>query len=267
MRHAVRSEHLSDEELAVAGDRDLAGSDRARIGAHLASCAECRRRLAASEQASRLLHARYPTVQNPGAWETFAHRVAAEERRRAPGPRLVPAAGLLALLLIVFVGTVQIQRATFGGGEPEPLRHVATTQPGLGPLPFAAVEPPRLPLGLVQVERSTPAADRLELLYRNAAGLAVLLAETPIGAADGPDIATGPAGNATVSVRDATVLVLRDPRPSAVAGLLWDRRGVRFELLITESPPDGLVEADAARIVEALMAAQDAAATEGGGEG
>ena len=53
-------------------------------------------------------------------------------------------------------------------------------------------------------------------------------------------------------VGDAAVLVLADPRPGAVAGLLWARRGVGFGLLVLEAPTGGLALTDAERIVEAL---------------
>lgn len=259
MGQAFGGEQLSDDNLAIARDRDLEPARRSRIDAHLATCPDCRRRLAASQQPSRLLQAQFPVFQNPGAWEVFAARTADRKQRWTAGLRLVPTAGLIALILLVFAGTVQLQRTAPGREMTRPLRHVATTQPGLGPLSFPTVEPLRLPLGLVQSERSTPVADRLELLYRNETGLALLVAQSPINGAESPEVPKGPGGRTRVIVGDTSVLALDDSRPRAVAGLLWDRRDLRFELLVTEAPPDGLPLADGARIVEALMAAQDAA--------
>lgn len=266
MGHAVDADHLSDDELAVAGDRDLEPARRARIGAHLAACPDCRRQLVATRQPSRLLQARYPAVPNRGAWEAFADRVPDSERRRASAFNPIPAAGLLALLLLIVVGAVRLRQSMGGDDLQEPLRHVAPSRSGLGPLPFPPVEPPRLPLALVRVERSTPAADHLELLYRNDVGLAILLTQSPIGGTGPPEAPEGPAGQTVVAVGDAPVLVLNDPRPGAVAGLLWDRRGVRFVLLVTETPAEGLPQADAVRIVEALMVTQNAPTDQTGGQ-
>lgn len=260
MIRSARSHHLSDEDVVVYGDHDLDASRRARVEAHLRVCADCRERLAASDRISRILRSSLPVVGDPKAWQTFIDRARSEdERRRADRPRMAAWVGPLVLLLLL-LASLWIQGAWQGGNEPTPLHHVATTQPGVDLLPFAATEPLRLPLGLTQVERSIPSSDRLELLYRNEAGLAILLAESPTDAVGPPVVPEGVAGQVTVVIRDTTVLVLNDPRPPAVAGLLWNRRGLRFELLVTEAPPAGLARLDAVRIVETLVAAQDAAA-------
>lgn len=257
MRRA-EAEHLSDGDIAVADDHDLDPGRRAAIDAHLRGCSHCRQRLAESRHIGALLRRRYPVAHDPGAWEAFAGRLAERERRRAGGPRALLAAAPLLALLVLLVAGVQVWRASLGAGEPTPLRHVAESRPGVGALPFAAVEPGRLPLGLARAERSTPAADRLELLYRNGDGLAVLLAESP---ATGPPPAVPPseAGQTRRTIGGAEVLVLNDPRPRAAVGALWDRRGVRFELLVTEAPPGGLAVEDIERVVAALADAQDAA--------
>lgn len=128
----------------------------------------------------------------------------------------------------------------------------------MGALPVAAVEPEHLPFGLVKTERSTPAADRLELLSHKEARTAILLAESATGAAP-PEVPAAEAGQAVITAGGPAVLVPNDPRPRAVAGALGDRRGVRFALLVTEAPAGGIALTDLRQIVEALAPARDAA--------
>lgn len=270
---SIEPAHLSDEELVAYADGEATDDRRLRAEAHLAGCAPCRARVAESVEVARLLRRRYPLVRDPAAWGAFSARLTAAERRRGWAPRAALAAAALALLLVTAFSFADqpatlvpdrvtrlamdgVRRVVPGKDEPVPVRRIAASVPGVGAPPFRAVVPSRLPLGLVQVERSTPAVDRLELLYRNDAGLAVLLAESPADGAP-PAVPSGLAGFVTVSVGGTDVLVISDPRPQAVAGMLWNRRGVRFELLVTEAPGGGLLMADAERLVEVLTAAQD----------
>lgn len=211
-------------------------------------------------QLGELLRRRYPPLRDSRAWDRFTVRLAEAERRRSTWPGAALGTAPLLLFVLVLVAGLQVWRASLGDAGPTPLRHVSPSRAEVGLLPFPAVEPEQLPIGLVKAERSTPAADRLELLYRNAAGTALLLAESPADVTAPPTVPASEFGQARVQVGDAAVLALNDPRPEAVAGALWDRRGVRFELLVIAAPPAGFSVADTARIVEALAAAQDSPA-------
>ena len=126
---------------------------------------------------------------------------------------------------------------------------------------FAAVAPGDLPLGLTRVERSAPRQDRLQLVYRNPEGLGIRLLQAPAGSGT-PALMLG-SGGATV-IGDTEVLWIQPSPTQEVAGLVWERRGVVFELMVTSWPAAGgapLTIENARPIVEALAAEQDRAAS------
>ena len=146
---------------------------------------------------------------------------------------------------------------------------------------FAAVAPVDLPLGLTRVERSAPRQDQLQLVYRNTGGLEIRLLQAPAGPGM---VAMMPGAEETVTIGDIEALGIRGGRSGQeVIGLVWERAGVVFELMVvgSEAPggplpaagdagsaPNGppaaggalLTIEDARRIVEALAAEQDRAA-------
>lgn len=272
------SRHASGEDLVAYADGYLAGRRLAAVEGHLRACPRCRAHLAAFREVDRVVRTGVAPVDDPGGLAALRARMAARAGRPVrPGPRQRPAAALalLALLLgalawplastagfplgeILRFGPVPIERG--GGSEGGGLDLTGVAMPGPGnPDPaFPAVEPERLPLALERVERSVPEAGQIEQLYRSEAGLAVLLAQTPAG--DPAVTLHSRWAGEVILVRGTEVLVLPAPWPGAAAGLVWARAGVAFELLVTESPPRGLAVSDAAGIVEALAAAQDAAA-------
>lgn len=273
--HRPGTRHASGEDLVAYADGYLAGRRRAAVEGHLRACPRCRARLRAFQEVDRLVREGVAPVDDPGVLAALRARMEAGDPAR-PGSRHRPAAALVPLVLLLAVlawplasaagfplgellrfGPVPSQRGQ--GGEGAVVEVTGVTSPGAGDhnLAFRAVEPGRLPLALERVERSVPEAGRLELLYRSENGLAVLLAQTRVGDAV---VALDPRWAGEVIIVGGTeVLVLPDPRPGLVAGLVWARAGVAFELLVTEPPPQGLAAADAAGIVEALAAAQDAA--------
>lgn len=146
--------------------------------------------------------------------------------------------------------------ATLPAGQAPPgtrITGVRPAPPDAGPTTFPTVEPPSLPLGLALVERSTPNPERRELLYRNGQGLTILLAQTP---ARGPLYRPDDREHVTI-VGDTEVLWLRDPRPNAVSGLLWIRRGIVFDARVLVTPPGEFLFEDARQIVMALIQAQE----------
>lgn len=242
-----RADHLTDEEIVVADDHDLDPARRAAIDAHLGGCAGCRDRLAESRAIGRLLraHSRRSAAPSDAAWDRLAPRLAAAPARTARWSR-----ALAALLVIAVVGLALLL--------PRPRPDPPMTPASVGSLPFAPAEPARLPLDLSLVGRSTPAPDRLELRYRSDAGLALLVVQQPAAAAVAqPTDIVGSAGESTITVRGTAVHLLNDPWPQTVAAMDWRRSDVRFDLLVTDTPPGGLPLSDAEAIASALIATQE----------
>lgn len=258
-------------------DGELRGGRREFVEAHLQTCPDCRRWLARFEETAGLLRREPP----PG--DVTARRVALKERlhrevARHDRPLLMRstrAARLLVVLALALLAWPWASEADelfgrfvrFGEvrllgprEEGTPIRGVASPLPGVATVSFATVEPARLPLGLARTGRSIPAPDRLELSYGNGADLTILVTELP--AREGVlKLEPGTPANAA-TVRDTQVLWLPDPQPEAVAALYWERWGVVFEVLVLEAPlgnNGGLKLGDAITVVEAIMAAQDAA--------
>jgi len=268
---------LPAEDLIAYADGYLGGGRRELVEAHLATCPHCQERMAAFDEVDRLLQQGTPLTDDPNGRAMVRTRLEMEINRSGRTPRLlaVPLLALVSLLVLAFViqpvteaGFPLGRFVTFGEFEvkqwlPEeergPVEHVAPSDPSVSELPFRTVEPAVLPLGLMRVERSIPGPERLELLYRDGGDLAILVTQTPAE----PDMVTidGPRMETTF-VADTPVLMGTGIRPDTVADLLWERNGVFFALIVIESPTgvqDGLKTSDVLEIVEALMAAQDAA--------
>lgn len=261
---------LPVEDLVAYTDGDLRGARRELVEAHLAVCLHCRERAAAFATVDHLLRDESAPIDDPDGRNALRARLAQASRRPA-SPLSLRSVALLLLVLALVVGPVVLHASTSivsrthqqvalrlsgGKGPPgTPITGVRSPQTGAPPLGFRAVPPADLPFGLLRAAQSTPQPTRVELMYRNGEQLALLLVEEPTDALG--DTARN-TNEALVVVRGVEVRWLLDPRPGAVAGLIWVRHGVHFEMLVTDSPQGGLQLADALRIVEALMAAQDA---------
>lgn len=271
------SRHAAAEELVAYADGYLADPRREAVAKHLVACPDCRERLRAFREVDQIIQWEATQVvvrAVPGVLRDRLQAAPTYRPRHRPPRRLLlavpPALLVLALLAwplaseagfplsgFLRFGEVAVRHFQPGEDGATVLRGVATDRATSSDPTIGFVAPDRLPLGLELAERSAPGVHQLELLYRNRAGLAVLLSQVPTGAG-AVRLAPSP-GQEVVRVRGVAVLRLADPRPGAVAGLLWEREGVTLELLAIEPPPDGLGAADARRIAEALMAAQDAA--------
>lgn len=283
--HMARPCRLQPEELVAYDDGTLSGGRREIVEAHLAACPHCQERMAAFHEVDRIILANAISVDVPVQRRSeLRTRLNREANRRSgmstylqlasPLQRPVVALGLVALLLLLTVvptvteagfplgrfvrfAKVELEQALPRDAQ-DPIRHVASSVPDSLEPSFQAVAPAELPLGLVRVEQSTPNPDRVELLYRNQAGVAILVTEIP--AATGM-VTLESTGTDLSTVRDTDVLIVDDPRPEAVAALFWERDGVFFGVLVIEAPPGahgGLKRADALLVVEAMMEAQDA---------
>lgn len=268
------------EDLVAYRDGDLRGARQEWVATHARLCPVCRERLAGFEETARILREAFPLVDDPVGRAKLIARLQIEASRqssRRDRHRLLVAAPLLLLLLLlalvagpgsseagfplarfIHFGVVEVKEL-WPADQQRVVEHVATSQPGLTAVTFRAVEPAELPLGLTLVERSIPARERLELLYRNGAHLAFLLRQSPAREAM---VSTDPGNDdQVITVSDTQVLWIKDARPEAVAGLWWERHQVFFEVMVTESPEGptaGLKLGDARLVVQALMAEQDA---------
>lgn len=271
----VGPRHASGEDLVAYADGYLAGRRREIVEGHLRACPRCQDRLRGFAEVARIVQRGAPLVDDPAGRAALHARLAAEDRRAAPprrratGKILVAAASLVLAVALLASPLASEAGFPFGRflrfgpvvderdpGDGQRLEDVAPASVvGLEPS-FAGVEPDQLPLGLRRVARSVPEPGRLELLYQSPAGLAVLLTQTPV---NGSVVEMDPFGvQETIEVRGTPVLQLEGAGSGAVAGLYWERREVVFELLVTEAPPEWLRPSEATRLVEALMAAQDA---------
>lgn len=276
---------LQPEELIAYQDGTLPAGRREIVEAHLTACPHCQERLAAYREVDDIIQRHAIPVEDFEPWRADLHARLRREVVRRQGPsrwlkRMVPprrpaVARFLVVLLVLLAVLPPATQAGFPLGhfvrfaeveikqrlpldEQRPVRHVAPSDPSGVQPSFGFVAPAELPLGLVRVEQSTPSADRVEALYRNEAGVAILLTELPAATgmvtleAIGTDLAT---------VRGVDVLIVRDPRPDAVAALTWERDGVFFDVMVIEAPSGahgGFKQTEALQVVEALMVVQDA---------
>lgn len=264
---------LPAEDLIAHADGYLNGGRRELVEAHLAACPHCQERMVAFREVDRRLRESSPPVDDPAGRAMIRTRLE-QEGGRGRAPQWVFVAPVLLLLLTIGLVVRPVTEAGFPLGrfitfdhiEPSRSReettlveHVAPSAPDVSPLPFRSVEPATLPFDLVLAERSTPAEDRLQVLYRNGDDLAILVLQAPAR----PGMVTIDAPSTeTLLVQDTTVLFVMDPRPDAVADLHWERNGVFFDVMVIVAPTGaygGLRMEDALGIVEALIAAQDAA--------
>jgi predicted anti-sigma-YlaC factor YlaD len=113
--------HLTEEELMEYRDAEApdAAVDRAAVKAHLAECADCRELLATLD---RLFAALDVPVPEPGpayereVWARIQDRLVAEPRRSwgfGWGQWVLPQAGLAAVVAVLLVGLVWVERDAF----------------------------------------------------------------------------------------------------------------------------------------------------------
>lgn len=261
------------EDLVAYDDGYLTGGRRELVETHLAACPHCQARLRAFREVDEIIRRAAAPIDDRTLRAALHDRLLAEASRparRQPPRRLLAAipSALLLLTLLVWplasTGGFELGRfIRFGpvegerdSGDGQRLEDVAPASVVGLEVSFAGVEPDQLPLALSRVSRSVPEPGLLEVLYRSSAGLAILVTQTPV---NGPVVEMDPFGaEEVVSIRDTPVLRLEGARPGTVSGLYWERKEVVFELLVTDAPPEWLGPADATRLVEALMAAQDA---------
>jgi hypothetical protein len=259
---------VRDEDLVAYADDYLTGGRRELVEAHLqVRCPSCRRRLDDFRAVDEILLTTSPVVDMQRSQQELRRWLDAVDTSKSPrrSLRLIGVVAALSLLSVIFwpgaldadslvgeflhFGQVQVRRIPGMPAEGVPVKHVATAQAELT-LTFPGIEPTDLPNDLIQVERSVPSADRLELLFRNQSGLAILLTQSP---ADGSTITVAPTSHGYfVPIANTDVLVLPDPWPESVSAMIWEHDGVVFELLVTESW-GGLPLADATAIVMALL--------------
>lgn len=275
---------LQPEELIAYQDGTLAAGRREIVKVHLAACPHCQERLAAFREVDDIIQRHAIPLEAFDQMRAGLHERLRREAVRRQGPsrwlkRMVPprrpaVARLLVVLLVVLAVLPAATQAEFPLGhfvrfaeveikqrlpldEQRPVRHVAPSDPSAVQPSFQPVAPAELPLGLVRVEQSTPSADRVEALYRNEAGVAILLTEQP---AEAGMVTLDAIGTDLVTVRGTAVLVVRDTRPDAVAALVWERGETFFDLKVLEAPTGGnggFKQADALQVVEALIEAHD----------
>lgn len=267
---------LPAEDLIAYTDGYLTGGRRELVEAHLKACLHCRERVAAFHEVDRLLQESTPLTDDPNGRAMIRTRLEREAGRSTSSlrARFAPLLLLLLLLgLVLIAGPIPAIEAGFplsrfvSFGEIEPstsreestlVEHVAPSDPSVSALPFRTVEPAKLPLGLVRIERSVPGPERLQLLYRDGDDLAILILQAP--ARPGMVTIDDASRMETTLVGDTPVLIGRGTRPDSVADLHWEHEGVFFTMLVIESPTGaygGLKTADALEIVEAVIAAQD----------
>jgi anti-sigma factor RsiW len=262
-------------------DGELRGARREYAEAHVQTCAACRQWLARFDETAQTLQRPAPSgaiLAGRVALKERLHREAVSPRRRFPSRSrflaLPPVAVGLALILAVlawplasvaddlFGDAIRIAKITFHEpyAEATPITGVAPSLPGVADVPFAAAEPEALPLGLTRTERSISAPDQLEQSFADGAGLEILVVQLP--AREGVVKVESGTPHEVAVLRGTEVLWLPDPWPDSVGSLYWERGGVVFEVLALATPggvDGGLKIGDALAVVEAIMAAQDAA--------
>jgi anti-sigma factor RsiW len=276
---------IKPEELVAWQDGTLPTGRREIVEAHLTACPHCQERLASFREIDAFIQRHATPVEDFVQGRAALHdRLRREGSRKQDSSRSLRLAAplrrpvVVRLLVGLFVVLAVVPVATQAGfplgsfvrfaeveikewlplDEQRPIRHVAPTDPTVSRTSFSPVAPAQLPLGLMRVEQSTPNADQVELLYRNDAGVAILVTELP---AETGMVTLEETGTDLASVRGIDVLIVRDPRPDAVAALIWERGDVYFDVRVIEAPTGGnggLKQADAFVIVEGLIEAQDA---------
>lgn len=278
-----RACRLRRADLIAFADGEVNGAKREYVEAHLRVCSDCQTWLDRLHELEALLEQTAPLMSNPAGRVALLDRLHHEDHRRRgwsihllglPLPQSLVARLLVALLVLLTALPVATQAdfplshfVRFGEVEttqplpPEqqgPLRGVAPSDPAVTQLSFKAAAPVELPLGLLRVEQSTPDRDRLELLYRNQADLALLVIQLP---ADRGMVELEANGTEVTMVQGTHLLITRDSRPGAVSSLAWERNGVFFGVMVIEAPTGeygGFQREDALQVVMAMMAAQDA---------
>lgn len=265
---------LRDGDLLGYTDGYLPEGRRELVEAHLLACGHCRARMATFREVDAIIQSTVTLVDNPAHRAAIKARLVEEapprtrpwtlRRSLAVLPALALLLGLLAWPLasqadfplgsFIRFGPIQGERWTNDSGRQFRLDGVAEGGNPDGQPAFQAVAPPLLPQDLRLSERTLLEKDCLEVLYRGTGGVEVLLAETTAREAVVSFQPSG--GDRILLIRETEVYVLPDPRAGMVAGLLWERKGVFFELLAIGR--GGLEQTDAVQIVEALMAEQDA---------
>lgn len=274
---------LGSGELIAYQDGTLSAGRREIVEAHLTACRYCQDRLAAFDEVDRIIRDRAIAVKLPqqrrAALRTRllqeAHNQARLSNRLKPmlPPQSLAVKFLVALLVLLaalppatqagfplgrFVHFAEVEiREALPLDAQKPIRHVAPTDPSITEPSFDAIAPAELPLGLARVEQSAPNPDRVELLFRNQAGVALLVTQLP---ADQGMVTLEPTGTEVTQVQGTDVLIVRDPRPDAVAALTWEHDGVFFDVMVIEAPPGahgGFKQTEALQVVGALMDGQN----------
>lgn len=263
---------ITDGDLIAYADGELREGRREHVEAHLAACPICRRQLADFREVDRILREEPPWGGEPIGKAALLARLAGQTRRprRAHRSRQI---GVVAVVLLLALAVSQLvpgesragwQRffriaapagpATRLDGQEPPGTPITGLQPtgSFADVRFPAARPPSLPPDLTLAEQSIPAADRLELLYRAPDGMHIRVVQHPTRG-----IAAPPDDLHVFSVGATSVFWVQGALPGTVSALLWEYRGIAFDLLVVQRPPRGLTLAEAQQFVAALNAAQD----------
>jgi len=272
----MRECDVAAEELLAYLDGCLDGEREAYVAHHVKVCPVCQIRQAELEETKQLLKVSTPLPND----EIERSQLKAEilrnphpplPRRRRRPLLMVVLAVLLSLILLwpadssanlqlgrVVRGVVaQVEKSLLGRREPPGDRISGV----LFRDSQAFVPPAELPLGLRLSDRATPGPRRVESHYRSESGVEILVVQGP---AD-QGLALGWRDVELVYVGDTEVLWLKDPRPGNVAGMVWERHGILFELLVLNAPQGnegGLPLEETLLIVRHIIAAHDAASSE-----
>lgn len=268
-----RSCDLSEHDLLLYTEGALRGARLEYVEIHVGVCAACQAWLQQFDDLGQLFQVSTPVSADPVRRATLLAHLNGLKRSRPPlaSPQR-PAAivVLVAVFLLIAVpattnangflgryvriGAIEIKESL---DKPERLS-VPTTiaRSAAQPLAFPAVEPVTLPLGYTMVVREALAPRRLDTYFRDPNGYALQLSQEP--ASGGGVVVDSKSSEQVIVVRDTGVLYIGDHRLGVVSALFWEREGIGFGLVVVDEPAGGLQLHDAVRIVDAVMAAQDA---------
>jgi hypothetical protein len=253
------------EWLVAWRDRQLQGAPAELAETHVATCAICRRRLREMDDVDHLLREATPLDGHPALRQRIRERVedapAPGDARIAPLLRARLAAASLSLLLLaaVLVGLLLPGPLAEGGST---LTRWLTSDRTLGRVlpgsrdarrivpPTGAVTPTGLPFGLGLAQET-----ETERIYRNDAGLALSLTNTPADGSGAIALPDTPGASEIVGVAGRDVLVLFGQTRETVAAASW-QEDEQLRVLFVLLPSGGLGLDDTLAIVEALMRAE-----------
>lgn len=266
---------LEREELVAWREGTLDARRSAELAVHIDQCPLCQEQIETAEQVDELFEKSWPLVRDPdGERRTIA---AIYGFRSSGWDGRTLAVALLIAFVLPLVATALLWPPPTGadagvtGLVNVGREHVGRTVPDgslLGGDELSGISngrstiaPDELPIGLTLDGREEADGSGAVLYYSNDE-LEIRLRQTPVESADG-HISTDSPGY--IVIDGVHVAYLEDPRPDAVASMIWERHGVQYSMMTLEAPdgPDGGLHLDdAVAIIRGLFNSQDA----GGGE-